>query len=90
VVTKFQSLYKGNLIALTFLRDDAPGVDGLLGGIIPFGRTGSWTDGDAITLRASRMQRQTFPVGTTTEEAVSAMLTDAAIEPWKCVSFQYQ
>jgi hypothetical protein len=87
---KFQTLENGNLKALVFLRDDAPGQKCLLAGILALGRSGDWATSDSTTYKGSGLHQRALPYDTTEKAAVDAMLTDVGIEPCKCQSFRYE
>ena len=90
MTSKLQVLQNGNLAALIFLTDNAPGEKCLLAGIIPFDRSGSWATGDFKNITSRGLHSRVLPEGTTEKAAVDAMLTDVGMEPSKCQSFRYQ
>ena len=79
-----QILENGNLKALVFLRDDAPGQKCLLAGILPLARWGDWPTSDSKDYKGSGLHQRALPYDTTEKAAVDAMLTDVGIEPSKC------
>jgi hypothetical protein len=90
MTSKHHVLYGGRLIALVFLRDDALGQESVLGGIIPFERSGIWSSGDGVDLHACKLRRDDLSREMPKADAVDCMLADAAIEWWKCQSLRYE
>lgn len=90
MTSKYQVLFNGRLIALVFLTGDAPGIDGVLGGIIPVESSGTWSAGDSIHVSFRKLEREVLSRETAELEAVKQLLAGSAIEPEKCSIHRYE